>query len=95
MNVLGISLRRPSFGETTATSIMAIGLWLAGVGAMVQSGQAFGRQDMAALLVMVWWGCMTVRLGIDLRAGWRHLLASGLGALVLLGVNGAVWTALS
>jgi hypothetical protein len=94
MQLLGITIRKPSFGEITATSVLAIGLWLVGVGAMVQSGQVFGRADLAALLVMVWWGCLAARVGIDLRAGWRHLVAGAVVGSLLLGANGVVWAVL-
>lgn len=94
MNLFGIPLRQPSFGEFTAASVMATGLWMVGVAAMVQSGQPFGDEDLGALLAIVWWACTGVRFGIDLRAGGRHLAAHMVVALLLLGLNALAWACL-
>jgi hypothetical protein len=86
MKILGIQLRRPSFGEVTASAVMATGLWLAYVGVTRVSGQPFVSGDAGAALLVIFWGCVCVRLGIRVDHGPRHLLLNVLlgGALLLV-----------
>lgn len=85
MNLIGIPLRKPSHNELAASTVMAVGLWLAGIG-LVQSTQvAQTRAEAGALLVVCLWGCISARLGIRIERGGRHLLASLAGNALLLG----------
>lgn len=86
MKLLGIELRRPSFGEVTASAVMASGLWLAYVGLWRASGQAFVAADAGATLLVIFWGCVCVRLGIRVDRGPRHLMLNLLlgGGLLML-----------
>ena len=85
MHLIGIPLRRPSHNELVASTVMAIGLWLAGIGLMHSAQLAPGRVEAGALLVVCLWGCVSARLGIRIERGGRHLLASVAGSAVLLG----------
>lgn len=86
MKLIGIPLRRPNFGELTAAAVMATGLWLAALGFMRAAQWPIDRVDAGALLIVVAWGCVSVRLGIRIGMGHRHLAANLLvsGALLLL-----------
>jgi hypothetical protein len=85
MHLIGIPLRRPSHDELAASTVMAVGLWLAGLGLMHTMQLATGRAEAGALLVVCLWGCLSARLGIRIERGGRHLLASVAGNAVLLG----------
>jgi hypothetical protein len=80
-----IALRRPSFAEITAAAVMAAGLWCAAVALLRAFGWALGAGDAGALLVVVAWGCLSVRVGVDLGKGGRHLMVHLLVSAALLG----------
>lgn len=86
MKLLGIQLRRPTFGEVTASAVMATGIWLAYVGLTGASGQPFVPADAGGALLVIFWGCVCVRFGIRVDHGLRHLVLNVLlgGALLLL-----------
>lgn len=72
MQVVGISLRKPGFNEVTAAAVMGSGLWVALVGLCKAGGLPLERPEAATLLLVMLWGALSVRLGIDMAAGWRH-----------------------
>lgn len=84
MHLIGIPLRRPSHDELAASTVMAVGLWLAGIALMQSSPVALSRVEAGALLVVCLWGCISARLGIRIERGGRHLLASVGGNALLL-----------
>ena len=84
MKLIGISLRKPSFGELTAAAVMATGLWLVTVGGLRAFQVEIGKADAGALLLIVMWACLSARLGIRIGMGQRHLLANLLGSATLL-----------
>lgn len=84
MKVLGIPLRKPTSGELTAAAVLALGLWLAVLGVLRLGAIEFGRADAGALLLVVAWGCFSVRLGIRIDQGRRHLAANMLVSFALL-----------
>ena len=86
VKLIGIPLRRPSFAEMTAASIMAVGLWSAAVGLLLAGHVRLDRADAGALLLALAWACLSTRLGIRVGQDRRHLLANLLGCSVLLGV---------
>lgn len=74
MKIIGVELRKPSFNEITAAAVLAAGLWMAIVALWKALGSApLDRIDAGALLVVVFWGCICVRLGIRVERGPRHL----------------------
>ena len=85
MKLIGIPLRRPNFGELTAASILAVGLWIACLGVMRAASIDIARADAGALLVVVAWACLSTRLGIRVGSGQRHLVANLLVSGALLG----------
>ena len=85
MKVLGISLRKPSFGEFTAAAVMGIGCGIAAIGLAKASGHGLSAVDAGALLVVCVWATVGVRLGVRLDQGPRHLAVYGAVAAVLLG----------
>lgn len=91
MNILGIPLRRPKFGELTAAAVMATGLWLAALGAMRATQMPIDRMDAGALLLVVAWGCVSARVGIRIGMGHRHLVANLLVSGALLLVYQSAW----
>lgn len=95
MNILGVQLRKPSFNEVTAAAVMALGLWLAYVGALRAGGSDFEPINAGGTLLIIFWGCVCVRLGIHVGKGLSHLVLNvGFGAL-LLGVYQACVTLLA
>jgi hypothetical protein len=86
MTFLGIELRRPSFNELTAATVMAVGLWVAVVGLARASGHGLQAHDAGALLVVAVWGCIGARLGFGIGKGGRHLAAHVGVSAVLLGL---------
>jgi hypothetical protein len=76
MNLFGIALRRPRFNEVTAAGVMAAGLWVAAVGLAHALHLDMDRADAGALLIVIAWGCVSVRLGIRIGTGRRHLVAN-------------------
>ncbi|HEX7438475.1 MAG TPA: hypothetical protein VF319_00115, partial [Caldimonas sp.] len=84
MTLFGIVLRKPSFNEITAATIMAVGLWLACVGGAAAIGRPMSRPDAGAALLVLLWGCLSVRFGVHVGQGRAHLLANLCVTAVLL-----------
>ena len=85
MHLIGIPLRKPSHNELAASTVMAVGLWFAGIGLMHAAQVALTRADAGALLLVCLWSCLSARLGIRIDRGGRHLLASLAVNALLLG----------
>src|SRR5664280_2572236 len=85
MKLLGIVLRKPSFGEITAAAIMALGAWIAVAGLAKASGHPLDRGDAGALLIVIAWAAIGTRLGLRLDHGPRHVAAHVAISAVLLG----------
>lgn len=91
MKILGIQLSKPSFNEVTASAVMAAGLWLAIVALWRVSEQPLDRIEAGAALLVVFWGCIGVRMGIRLDKGLRHLAVNVLcGAAILAVYHGVM-----
>jgi hypothetical protein len=91
MKLIGIPLRMPSYGETTAAAIMGVGLWLGLLGLSVALHWPVDRVDAGALLIVSCWGCLCARVGIDMGRGGRHVAANMLVAALLLGIYNGAW----
>ena len=90
MKLFGIPLRKPSFNEVTAATIMAIGVWLACMGGAVALGQHLSKVDAGAALLVILWGCLSVRFGVHIGQGRAHLAANiSVTAVLLLVYQGA------
>jgi hypothetical protein len=92
MKLFGIALRRPHFNELTAAAVMAAGLWLLALGATHALQMTLDRADAGAMLLMIAWGCLSVRFGLRLDLGQRHLAANVAGAAVLMSLYQAALT---
>jgi len=90
MKILGIELTRPSFNEVTAAAVMASGLWLACVALWRLSNQPMDRVDAGAALLVIFWSCVGVRMGIRFDRGLRHVAANMLCAAVILALYHAI-----
>ncbi|HJV63695.1 MAG TPA: hypothetical protein VJ743_22290 [Albitalea sp.] len=86
MKILGIELSKPSFNEVTASAVMAAGLWLACVALWRAVDQPMDRVEAGAALLVIFWGCVGVRMGIRFDKGLRHVAANMLCAGVILAV---------
>lgn len=93
MKLLGIPLRTPTHVELIAAAVMGSGLWVAAVGCLRFAGIEIDRVDAGALLLVALWGCLSVRLGIRIGEGHRHLLANLLVSAALLGLYQSAWAA--
>ena len=90
MKIFGIELRKPSFNEITAATIMGVGLWVAFVGGASALGQHLSKVDAGAALLVILWGCLSVRFGVNVSQGRAHLLANfGITAVLLVLYQGA------
>jgi hypothetical protein len=88
-------LRRPSFNEITAATVLAVGLWIAAVGIAHATGHALLGPEAGALLVVAIWACVAVRIGLAFDKGGRHVVANLAVSALLLGVyQGAVGLAM-
>ena len=91
MTLLGLQLRRPTFNEITAATIMAVGLWVAVIGLAQVTGHALGARDAGALLLVSVWGCLGARLGVGFGKGGRQLAAHiGVNVVLLAIYQGAL-----
>ncbi|HEY2926579.1 hypothetical protein [Piscinibacter sp.] len=90
MKILGVELSRPSFGEVTASAVMAAGLWLACMALWRVSNQPMDRVEAGSGLLVIFWACVGVRMGIRVDRGPRHLVLNLLFAGALLIVYHAV-----
>lgn len=91
MHLIGIPLRKPSFAELTAAGVMAAGLFVLAIGVAHALAWPLGRVEAGALLVVLMWGCVSVRVGIHIGRGQRHLAANLLVSAALLGAYEAAW----
>jgi hypothetical protein len=90
MKIFNIELRKPTFNEVTAATIMGVGLWLACLGGAAAFGHQMSRVDAGAALLVILWGCLSVRFGVHVGQGRAHLLANiGVTAALLLVYQGA------
>ena len=91
MTLFGIELRRPSFNEVTAATVMATGLWVLVIGLAQVAGHALQARDAGAVLVVAMWGCIGARVGFGVGQGGRHLAAHvGVSAMLLALYQGAL-----
>ena len=91
MTLFGIELRKPSFNEVTAATVMGVGLWIAVLGIARAGGQSLDIGSAGALLVLALWGSLGARLGVRFDKGGRHIaLNIGVSAL-LMGLYQAAW----
>jgi hypothetical protein len=90
MKILGVELSRPSFGEVTASAVMAAGVWLACMALWRVSNQPMDRVEAGSGLLVIFWACVGVRMGIRVDRGPRHLVLNLLFAGALLIVYHAV-----
>lgn len=91
MKLFGIPTRKPSFAEFTAASLMALGLWLAGIALIWRLHRAPTAFEAGALLLVLAWGCIGARVGIRPDRGARHVLANFAVSAVLLGLYAGAW----
>ncbi len=95
MKILGIELSKPSFNEVTASAVMAAGLWLAIMALLRVSEQPLDRVEAGAALLVIFWGCVGVRMGIRFDKGLRHIVANVLGGGAILVIYHAVMALLA
>ena len=92
MKILGIQLTKPSFNEVTASAVMAAGLWMATIALFHVTQQPIDRIQAGAALLVIFWSCVGVRMGIRLDKGLRHVVANVLCGGVILIAYSAVLT---
>ena len=92
MKILGIELSKPSFNEVTASAVMAAGLWLACVALFRVSEAPMDRIEAGAALLVIFWGCVGVRMGIRFDRGLRHVAVNVLCGAAILAVYHSIVT---
>jgi len=92
MQILGITLRRPTYREVTRTTLIATVVLV--VIAVVAPAAGFypSRFTAVVLFATSLWGMIGNLMGISVRAGWRHLLLNVSGSVVLAIVISLAWT---
>ena len=93
MKIIGVQLRKPSFTEVTAAAVLATGLWMVIVALWHSAGATppLDRAEAGGLLLVVFWGCVCVRLGIRIEQGPRHLaLNLAFGGLIVGAYQAAI-----
>jgi hypothetical protein len=91
MKIIGVELRKPSFGEITTSAIMAVGLWMAYVGISQATGDTPDAVNAGGMLLVIFWGCVCARIGIRIDRGLRHLVLNiAFGGALLLAYQGAI-----
>jgi hypothetical protein len=91
MKLFGIPLRKPTFNEVTVAAVMATGLFLAALGVMRLFRLPIDPIEAGALLLVVVWGCVSVRMGIRIDQGRNHMAASLMVSALLLGAYKGAW----
>jgi hypothetical protein len=94
MKILGVELKQPTFNEVTASAVMAAGLWLACVALLRAGDLPLDRIEAGGALLVIFWGCVGVRLGIRVDRGARHLALNLAVGAALLAVYHGVMTLL-
>ena len=95
ITLFGIDVRKPSWNEFTAASVLAVGLWLLVIGLASRFGAALQAYDAGALLLVVEWGCVAARAGVRPDRGPRHVLANLAVSALLVGAYSLSWHALA
>ena len=72
--------------------LMAAGLWLTTVALFRVTEQPIDRMEAGAALLVIFWSCVGVRMGIRFDKGPRHIAANMLCAGVILAVYNAIAT---
>ncbi|HWH84533.1 MAG TPA: hypothetical protein VNU71_20070 [Burkholderiaceae bacterium] len=90
-SLFGIALRRPSFDDITAASVLAVGLWLLTAGLLSRLGSPLDAFDAGASLLVIEWACVAAQVGVRPNLGARHLLANLAVSALLIGVYAASW----
>lgn len=91
MTLLGIRLRRPTFAQVTAATVLAVGLWLLLLGLLRASGVQLSAMDAGAALLVAVCSAVAPQAGVQVARGGPHLLLN-LGAnALLLGLYQAAW----
>jgi hypothetical protein len=89
MNILGITLSRPSFNEITWTALIACIWWVAAIGIWQLAGGKPDVVDAGATLLIIFWGCLCPRCGIRIDRGLPHLFLNlVISALILTAFQG-------
>ena len=91
MKLLGIPIRMPTHAELLGAAVMGTGLWVAAVGCLRFAAVEIDPVDAGALLLVSLWGCVSVRLGIRIGEGHRHLVANLFVSAALLGFYQSAW----
>ena len=91
MKIFGIQLRKPTFNEVTVAAVMATGLFVAALGLMQALRMPIDHVEAGALLLVVVWGCISVRLGIRIDKGRHHMVANVMVSALLLGAYKGAW----
>lgn len=95
VNLFGIDLRRPTWNEFTAVTVLAVGLWVLVVGLAFRFGAGLQAFDAGALLLVIEWGCVAARAGVRPDRGARHVVANVTVSALLVGLYSLSWQLLS
>ncbi|HZF80547.1 MAG TPA: hypothetical protein VEZ89_12235, partial [Rubrivivax sp.] len=67
------------------------GLFIAALGLMRSLNMPIDHVEAGALLLVVVWGCISVRLGIQIDKGRHHMAANVMVSALLLGAYKGAW----
>jgi hypothetical protein len=95
LTLFGIELRRPTWNEFTAVSVLAVGMWVLAVGLAFRFGAGLQAFDAGALLLVIEWGCVAARAGVRPDRGARHVVANVAVSALLVGAYSLSWHVLA
>lgn len=84
MNILGVTLNKPSFTEVTWAALIACVWWVAALGIWTVAGGRPEPVDAGATLLIIFWGCICPRCGIRIDRGFSHLALNMVVSAIIL-----------
>lgn len=88
MKILGIPLRRPSFGDVTKSAILATAMLLILMTVSAFLGRTPRTEDKVTWLLLAFWGGVSSTCGLTPARGWRHLaLLISVGIIIALAIS--------
>jgi hypothetical protein len=90
MKLLGLDLHKPTATELATVPFVAVCIWLLGFGVLRVAGWRGSWFECSLLFVAVTLGSLGLVCGMDVRRGFRYLVASVVLTLLVFGVGALV-----
>jgi hypothetical protein len=83
VRLLGIELRRPTFGDITVMAFTATLLLISVLAVCALVAYRPGTYTKGVFLGSLAWGSLTNLIGVRVQEGWRHFLLMTAGSVML------------